>query len=52
MCMVLWTDGSLQYFQAPAFLLSLLDKVIASPVNFSEPSELLGNLVKGILAGK
>lgn len=50
--MVLWTDGCLGYFLAPASLLSPLDKVTVSVVNFSEPSELLENLVKGILAGK
>lgn len=49
---VLWTDGCLGYFLGPAFLLSPLDKVTVSAVNFSEPSELLENLVKGILAGK
>lgn len=46
---VLWTDGCLEYFLAPVFLLSPLDKVTVSAVNFSE---LLENLVKGILAGK
>lgn len=49
---VLWTDGCLGFFQAPVFLLSSLDKVTVSAVNFSEPSELLENLVKGILTGK
>lgn len=38
---VLWTDGCLGYFLAPALLLSPLDKVTVSAVNFPEPSELL-----------
>lgn len=49
---VLWTDGCLGYFLAPAFLLSPLDKVTVSVVNFSEPSKLLESLLKGIVAGK
>lgn len=39
---VLWTDGCLGYFLAPAFLLSPLDKVTVSAVNFSEPSKTDG----------
>lgn len=49
---LLWIDGCLEYFLAAVFLLSPLDKVTVSVVNFLEPFELLENLVKGILAGK
>lgn len=45
--MVLWTDGCLGYFLAPASLLSPLDKVTLSAVNFSEPSEPAGKSCEG-----
>jgi len=44
---VLQADGYLGYFSAVAFLLSPLDKVTVSLINFSELTELLGSLVKG-----
>lgn len=48
---MLRADGYLGYFLAAAFLLSPLDKVSVSLVNFSELTELLENLVKWILIG-
>lgn len=49
--MVLRADGYLGYFLAAALLLSPLDKVTVSVINFSELTELLENLVKGVLTG-
>lgn len=49
--MVLRTDGYLGYFLAAALLLSPLDKVTVSVINFSELTELLKNIVKGVLTG-
>lgn len=49
--MVLRADGYLGCSLAAVFLLSPLDKVTASLINFSELTELQENLVKGILTG-